>query len=209
MPIVKSGRLEAFSDGVLAVAITLLVLDLHLDVSAGHQAISAQLREAWPSFAAYAVSFFFIGVMWVNHNAVLALAVRVDRALLFYNLILLMFVATVPFTTSTFAGLLRDGGSDARWAVLLYAISMEGVAISFGLILHRIVRHGLLGQPVGDAEARSALRRFGLGTLAYPIAALIGLLSPPAMLVAYLALAAYYMVEHTAILPSQVDADPA
>jgi uncharacterized membrane protein len=203
------GRLEAFSDGVLAVAITLLVLDLHLDVSAGHQGIGAQLREQWPSFAAYLVSFFFIGVMWVNHSAVLALAARVDRALLFYNLLLLMFVATIPFTTSTFAGLLRAGGADARWAVLLYAISMQGMAISFGLILHRIIRHGLLSRPVAEPAARTALRRFGLGTLAYPVAALIGLLSPPVMLVAYLALAAYYMIEHTAILPSEVGPDPA
>jgi len=205
LPIVNKARLEAFSDGVLAVAITLLVLDLHLDVSAGHRGIGSQLREQWPSFAAYGVSFFFIGVMWVNHSAVLALAARVDRALLFYNLLLLMWVATIPFTTSTFAGLLREGGADARWAVLLYAISMQGMAISFGLILHRIIRHGLLGQPVGEVEARRALRRFNLGTLAYPIAALIGLLSPPLMLVVYLALAAYYMIEHTAILPSQAD----
>lgn len=204
----NKGRLEAFSDGVLAVAITLLVLDLHLDVSAGHAGVGTQLREEWPSFAAYVVSFFFIGVMWVNHNAVLALAVRVDRGLLFYNLLLLMFVTTIPFTTSTFAGFLREGGADARWAVLLYAISMQGMAISFVLILHRIVRHGLLGRPVSEAEARSALRRFGLGTLAYPIAALIGLLSPPVMLLAYVALAAYYMIEHTAILPSQARADP-
>lgn len=145
--------------------------------------------------------------MWVNHHAVLGLAVRVDRALLFYNLMLLMFVATIPFTTATFAGLLRDGGADTRWAVLLYAISMQGMAISFGLILQRIVRHGLLDRPIGEAEARSALRRFGLGTLAYPVVAVIGLLWPPALLMGYVAVAAYYMIEHTAILPSQAEAD--
>lgn len=204
----NKGRLEAFSDGVLAVAITLLVLDLHLDVAAGHQGVGTQLREHWPSFAAYLVSFFFIGIIWVNHNAVLELAVRVDRALVFYNLLLLMWVATIPFTTSTFAGLVRDGGADARWAVLLYAVSMHGMAISFGLILHRIIRHELLASPVGPAEARQALWRFGLGTLAYPVAALIGLLSPPVMLLVYVALAAYYLIEHTAILPSQVDVGP-
>lgn len=208
MPIVNKGRVEAFSDGVLAVAVTLLVLDLHLDTTAGHRGVGTQLREQWPSFAAYLVSFFFIGVIWVNHHAVFALAARVDRALLFYNLLLLMWVTTIPFTTATFAGFLRAGGADARWAVLLYAVSMQGMAISFGLILRRIVRHGLLGRPVGEAEARRALRRFNLGTLAYPVAALIGLLSPPAMLLAYVALAAYYMIEHTAILPSQDDATP-
>ena len=126
----NKGRLEAFSDGVLAVAITLLVLDLHLDVSSGHKGVGTQLREEWPSFAAYLVSFFFIGVIWVNHNALLALAARVDRVLTFYNLLLLMWVTTIPFTTSTFAGFLREGGTDARWAVLLYGISIEGMAIA-------------------------------------------------------------------------------
>lgn len=201
----NKGRLEAFSDGVLAVAITLLVLDLHLDASAGHRGVATQLREEWPSYAAYLVSFFFIGVIWVNHNALLALAARVDRALLFYNLLLLMWVTTIPFTTSSFAGFLRAGGADARWAVLLYATSMEGMAISFTLILHRMIRHGLLARPVGDAESRRALRRFGLGTLLYPLGALIGILSAPAMLAAFAGLAAYYMFEQTAILPSQAD----
>ncbi len=205
----NKGRLEAFSDGVLAVAITLLVLDLHLDVSSGHEAVGTQLREEWPSFAAYLTSFVFIGVIWVNHNAVLSLAARVDRVLTFYNLLLLMWVTTIPFTTATFAGFLREGGSDARWAVLLYGISTEGMAIFFTLILQRMVKHGLLAQPIDPALGRKAVIRFGLGALAYPMATVIGLLSPPVMLLAYAGLATYYMFEQTAILPAPVDADAA
>ena len=205
----NKGRLEAFSDGVLAVAITLLVLDLHLDFSAGHQGVGTQLRQQWPSFAAYAVSFFFIGVIWVNHNALLALAARVDRGLLFYNLILLMWVTTIPFTTSTFAGFLREGGADARWAVLIYGTSMEGMAISFTLILQRMIAHGLLARPVSAAVGRRAVLRFGLGTLAYPAATALGLLSPPVMLVGYVGLTSYYMFEQTAILPAEVDPETA
>jgi uncharacterized membrane protein len=206
---VDKGRLEAFSDGVLAVAITLLVLDLHLDVSSGHEAVAAQLRDEWPSFAAYFMSFIFIGVIWVNHNALLALAARIDRVLTFYNLMLLMFVTTMPFTTATFAGFLREGGTDARWAVVLYGISTEGMAISFTVILARMVNHGLLAHPVDPAIGRKAVFRFGLGALTYPVATLIGLLSPPAMLLAYTATAAYYMFEHTAILPASAEADAA
>jgi uncharacterized membrane protein len=206
---VDKGRLEAFSDGVLAVAITLLVLDLHLDVSSGHEAVATQLRDEWPSFAAYFMSFIFIGVIWVNHNALLALAARIDRVLTFYNLMLLMFVTTMPFTTATFAGFLREGGTDARWAVVLYGISTEGMAISFTVILARMVNHGLLAHPVDPAIGRKAVFRFGLGALTYPVATLIGLLSPPAMLLAYTATAAYYMFEHTAILPASAEADAA
>ena len=91
-------RLEAFSDGVLAVAITLLVLDLHLEPSREHSLLS-QLLAAWPSFAAYVVSFLVIGVIWVNHHSIFRLAATVDRLLLFWNLVLLMFVTAIPFTT--------------------------------------------------------------------------------------------------------------
>jgi TMEM175 potassium channel family protein len=204
---VNKGRLEAFSDGVLAVAITLLVLDLHLDATEGHEAVGTQLRHEWPSFAAYLVSFFFIGVIWVNHNALLALVARVDRVLTFYNLLLLMWVTTIPFTTATFAAFLREGGTDARWAVVLYGVAIEGMAIAFTLMLHRMLNHDLLAEPVAPEVGRKAVLRFGLGALAYPIATGLGLLWPTVMLLAYVALAAYYMIEHTPILPSRADAE--
>jgi uncharacterized membrane protein len=193
-------RLEAFSDGVLAVAITLLVLDLHVD-AAGGGSLGVQLRHEWPSFAAYVLSFFIIGVIWVNHHALFALAARVDRALLFYNLLLLMWVTTIPFTTSTLASFLRSGGSDTRWAVVLYGSSMEGMAISFTLILAYLLRHKLVVRPVSRAEGRAAVRRFGLGTLLYPAVMLVGLIWPIVMLVVYGALTVYYIVEQTPILP--------
>jgi uncharacterized membrane protein len=195
-------RLEAFSDGVLAVAITLLVLDLHVD-AAGEESLGAQLRHEWPSFAAYVLSFSIIGVIWVNHHALFALAARVDRALLFYNLLLLMWVTTIPFTTSTLASFLRSGGSDTRWAVVLYGISMEGMAISFTLILAYLLRHQLVVRPVSRAEGRAAVRRFGLGTLVYPAVMLIGLIWPTVMLVVYGGLTVYYIVEQTPILPGE------
>jgi uncharacterized membrane protein len=81
------GRLEAFSDGVLAVAITLLVLDLHVTATDEAQVGSlwTQMHEEWPSFLAYVISFFVIGTIWVNHHALFVLVDHVDRAMLFYN----------------------------------------------------------------------------------------------------------------------------
>ena len=111
------------------------------------------------------MSFFIIGVIWVNHHALFARASRVDRGVMFYNLLLLMFVVTIPFTTSTLAGYLRAGGTDERVAVVLYGISMEGMAISFTLILWHLVRRNLLLRPVSAAQGRTAVRRFGTGTL--------------------------------------------
>jgi uncharacterized membrane protein len=201
----EKGRVEAFSDGVLAVAITLLVLDLHFDSSAGHASFVHQLREEWPTFVAYLVSFFLIGVIWVNHHALFSIAARLDRVVLFYNLLLLMWVTTIPFTTSTLAGFLRDGGADTRGAVLLYGLSMTGSAIGFTLVLHRLVRHELTHRPVSRADGSRAVLRFSVGTMAYPVFALLGLLWAPIMLAAYAALAAYYMFEQTPILPAQAE----
>jgi uncharacterized membrane protein len=194
------GRTEAFSDGVLAVAITLLVLDLHVSAGA-HATLAHQLRETWPSFAAYVVSFLVIGVIWVNHHALFALVIRVDRVLLFENLILLMFVTTMPFTTSTMAEFVRAGGADARWAVALYGVSNVGMAWSFTAMLSRMVHHGLLIRPVSAEAGRRAVRRFGLGTIAYPLVTGLGLVWPPLMLIAIGVLAVYYMFEHTQVLP--------
>jgi uncharacterized membrane protein len=194
----SKGRLEAFSDGVLAVAITLLVLDLHA-YPEGHGSLGHQLVADWPAFAAYGLSFFIIGVIWVNHHALVSLVAWADRRLMFLNLMLLLFVTTIPFTTSTLASFLRAGGSDARIAVLLYGMSMEGMAISFTLMLRHMVRRDLLVQPVDRATGSRAVRRFGLGTLLYPVIVLVGLVSPPLML--YAALTGFYITEQTPILP--------
>jgi uncharacterized membrane protein len=208
MAVMDKGRAEAFSDGVLAVAITLLVLDLHV-AATGSGSLSHQLAHNWPSFAAYIVSFFVIGVIWVNHHALFGLVDRVDRVLLFENLILLMFVTTLPFTTSTLAEFIREGGANARWAVVLYGISNIGMALAFTVMLSRMVHHGLLANPVAPDVARRAVRRFGLGSIAYPAATAAGLLWPPLILIAIAVLAVYYMAEQTQILPKADPADPA
>jgi uncharacterized membrane protein len=87
-------RLEAFSDGVFAVAITLLALDLPV-AGQGHGPLLHQLAEHWPSFVAYMISFFTIGVIWVNHHALVGNITIVDRTLLFLNLLLLLFVVLI------------------------------------------------------------------------------------------------------------------
>jgi uncharacterized membrane protein len=195
---VDKGRAEAFSDGVLAVAITLLVLDLKAVPRSGAGSLAHQLRAEWPSFGAYAVSFLVIGTIWVNHHALFALAARVDRVLLFYNLLLLMFVTTIPFTTAAYAQFLRDGGGDARLAVLLYGGSNTGMAIGFTLILARMVRHDLLREPVSNHWA--VIGRFSVGVLIYPAVTLISLAWPPLVLIVFLIMAAYYMIEQTPII---------
>lgn len=198
-----TGRLEAFSDGVFAVAITLLVLDLHVDPSSG-RSLAAQLWMEWPAFAAYSLSFLVIGVVWVNHHALLSLATRTDRALLFYNLTLLMWVAVIPFTTATLADYLHEGGADQRLALLLYGVPHEGMALAFTAMLARMIGHRLLHAPVSARQRRLALARFGSACVLYPCAVLVGLFSPTAMLLSYLVINGFYIFEQTPILPDAV-----
>jgi len=148
---VGKGRTESFSDGVLAVAITLLALNLH--VAPGTTRLWSQVAHQWPSFAAYAVSFYVIGVIWVTHHGLFALITRVDRVLLFENLLLLMFVVAIPFTTATLADFIQSPHpADARAAALLYGLSDIGMAFSFTAMWPPGARCG------ASASARSGTR---------------------------------------------------
>jgi uncharacterized membrane protein len=201
------GRLEAFSDGVLAVAITLLVLDLHASVDLTNKngtAVSlwTQVHDEWPSFLAYLISFFVIGVIWINHHALCVLLDHVDRAMLFYNLLLLLWVCTIPFTTSALAEFLNNGTtSDVRVAVLLYGISNEGMAIAFLLIVRHMLYKPLVKGTVDPVARRKAVIRFGLGSVIYPIITVVGLFSAVTMYVLYIATIIYYVADQTQLLP--------
>ncbi len=188
----NKNRLEAFSDGVLAVAITLLVLDLHVDHSSP-LSLAEQFRDEWPTFAAYVVSFFYIGVIWLNHHSLFRMATGVDRGVLVYNLILLLFVTAIPFTTSTYAEYVQDDGMDAKLAVLAYGVVTEGMAISFTLILARLLKVGLTSGKLPADQGRKLLVRYGIGTVVYPVITLIGWFYPPAMLVFYAGVIGYYL----------------
>jgi uncharacterized membrane protein len=128
---VSLGRLEAFSDGVFAIAITLLVLEIPVPhVERGR--LSDALLDQWPVYAAYVVSFAIIGIIWINHHAVFGSIERVDRGLLFLNLNLLLWVALIPWPTSLLAEYMQAGGSDERAAALVYASTMTLMGASFG-----------------------------------------------------------------------------
>ena len=120
-----------------------------------------------------------------------------------------MFVTTLPFTTSTLATFVREGGANARWAVVLCGISNIGMAFGFTAMLSRIVHHGLLANPVTPEVPKRAVQRFGLGTIAYPLATAAGLFWPPLILIAIAVLAVFYMAEQTQILPMPTEPKPA
>ncbi len=191
-------RLEAFSDGVFAVAITLLALNL---VVAGpgrdHPRLLSQLGHLWPSFLAYLVSFFMIGIIWVNHHVLVRAIATVDRTLLFLNLVLLLFVVLIPFATSTVAQYRLAGNWDGRVSMALYAAVFFGMSIGFGAIfewtLHGKRRH----QPLPPHMHWPARIRFVGGGLVYLVAFGVALVNAVASFVIIALVAVYYIVERT------------
>ena len=107
----RTDRLETFADGVLAIAATLLILNVDTQVGGHPQDLGHKLVEIWPSYAGYAVSFLTIGIIWVNHHGLMAQIDRADRIFLFLNVFLLMVVAFIPFPTRLIAEHIRDDGA--------------------------------------------------------------------------------------------------
>jgi uncharacterized membrane protein len=193
---VDRGRLEAFSDGVIAVAITLLALNLAV-AGPGHGALLHQLGDRWPSFVAYLISFFTIGIIWVNHHALVTTIAVVDRTLLFLNLVLLLFVVLIPFATATMAEYLTSGGQDAHVAMAMYAVVFEGMALSFGTIFEWTLGEGRTLQPVPEEARRAARWQFSVGSLVYVVAIAVAFVSAPAALAIIGLMAVYYIFERT------------
>jgi TMEM175 potassium channel family protein len=184
-------RLEAFSDGVLAIAITLLVLQIGVP-EAGEGGLGHALTEEWPSFAAFAVSFFVIGIIWVNHHGVVDHLKRANRTVLFLNLLLLFSVTFIPFPTALLAEHL-DAGVDEEVAAAVYMGAMSLVAASFSMLWLYITAHRQeLGVDLGDEEIRRRTRLFTAGAPVYLVSIGIAFVSPGAVLVINALVAIYY-----------------
>jgi uncharacterized membrane protein len=197
---VDSRRAESFSDGVFAVAITVLVFNL-LPVGAGtissRQLLHA-LSGAWPQYAAYAISFLTIGIMWMNHHTMLALVTRVDRPLLALNLFLLMGVVAIPFPTALVAehltGRFRAGGSIAA---VVYGLAMIAISIGFSAMwLYLEFHRERLGAPARVRSPAAVSIRFSVGLVGYVAATLLAFFSAAAALTLCGVIGVYYLFDH-------------
>jgi uncharacterized membrane protein len=202
-------RLEAFSDGVFAVAITLLALDLTVAGPAGHGSLTNQLHEKWPAFLAYLISFFMIGIIWVNHHVLVRSIVKVDRTLLFLNLVLLLFVVLIPFATAIVADYFSRHDWDTQVAMMLYAGVFLGMSAGFGAIFEWTLHGQRVDQPLPPERHWPARIRFLAGGLVYVAAIVIALFNDVASFVLIAAVAVYYIFERTPASAAPDDpADP-
>jgi uncharacterized membrane protein len=190
------GRLEAFSDGVFAVAITLLALNLAVK-GPGNGTLAYQLGHQWPGYVAYLISFFTIGIIWVNHHTLVSNVVVVTRLLLFLNLVLLLFVVLIPVATAAVAEYLAPGGFDAKLAVAMYAVVLTGMSVGFSGIAEWSLREGRTLVPVPPDKRWAARIRFMSGGLVYLLITGCAFISALAALGLSGLVAVYYVFERT------------
>jgi uncharacterized membrane protein len=192
---VSTGRLEAFSDGVIAVAITLLVLDIHVPtppLPAG-TTLAHELARNWPVYAAYITSFLTIGIIWINHHVMIRRLREPDHMILFLNLLLLMSIAILPFATSLMATYLRET-SGQHLAAAIYSGSLLLMGVCFSVLN----RHILIAKPHRLREQLSAARRRQIlvrsvsGVVPYAIATALAVVSSYATLAICAALGVFY-----------------
>ena len=190
----RPARLEAFADGVFAIAATLLILNVDAQIPGDASDLGARILHIWPSYLAYAVSFVIIGIMWVNHHTVMAQIDRTDRRFLFANIGLLMCIAFVPFPTRLVAEHIRGDG--ARDAALVYGFTMVATAIMFNITWFYASRGSRLLRRDADPAVVSGLSRSYLpGPWIYLAAALLAFVSPAASVIAFLVIATLYVLE--------------
>jgi uncharacterized membrane protein len=191
-------RLEAFSDGVLAVAITLLVLNVVVPSTTGlaghHESLAHALALKWPSYAAYVISFMTIGIIWINHHVMIGRLREVDHTILILNLVLLLTVVAIPFATDLMATYLKQGGGDAELAAAVYGATFLVMSLAFTTLNRQILfpKAHLMHQQTTVTWRRATLRRASTGLIPYLVATALAPVTAYATLVICGALAVFY-----------------
>jgi uncharacterized membrane protein len=200
---VSTGRLEAFSDGVFAVAATLLVLNVTVPLVGANQSLAQALGHQWPQYVAYANSFITIGIIWINHHAMISRLRIADHAILMLNLLLLLFVALLPFATSLMTDYLRRGHGQ-HLALAIYAGSFLLMSLAFATLNWFILfrRTNLIGAELSFEQRRQIIARGVVGIVPYAVAAALAPVSPYITLAICGAVAVFYALPIAAGIPA-------
>jgi uncharacterized membrane protein len=187
-----STRLETFSDGVFAIAVTLLIFQVKvpdLDEVAAAGGLWRALGTRWPSYLGYVISFLTLGIMWVNHHAIFQYVRRVDRRFLLVNILFLMGIAFLPFPTAVLADYLTEQEQRVA-ATMFYGGVLVAIAVLFNLVWWAgIQRRRLLGTEVHAEGLDTISRRYRLGPVGYLVATALALVNVWASLAVHVGLA--------------------
>jgi len=183
----ETARVEAFSDGVFAIAITLLILEIKVPHEQNAIALRSQLQHLWPSYLAFVTSFTTIGVMWLNHHRLFTLINKNDDGIIAFNLLLLLGVTWIPFPTALLAEHLRGTGQDV--AGIVYATSFFAIAIVFNVMWRYAVRTNVVREHL---DVAAITRQYAMGPVFYGILIGVAMLSAVWCLVLSALIAVYF-----------------
>ena len=190
-----TGRIEAFSDGVFAIAITLLVIEIGVPhVEDARTTLFGALIEQWPSYLGYAISFLQIGVIWANHHNRFRYIARSDHLLLFLNILFLMCVAFIPFPTALLAEYLQGSGAERTMAGAVYAGTLAVTAVFFTLLWLYAAGYHLVDRNLDRALLRAMTRRYVFGMIAYLVAFALAFVNVAASLILIVILALLFVL---------------
>ena len=189
----STNRLESFSDAVIAVAITLLVLNIEVPAPGGAGSLGHRLAEQWPTYAAYVTSFMTIGIIWINHHVMISRLERADHAILILNLVLLLSIGVLPFGTNLLATYLREGEGQ-HLAAAIYSGLFLLMGFAFATLNHHILfrKTHMLTHSLDVARRRRILSRAVAGLLPYVLATAVAPISPELTLIICAAVAVFY-----------------
>jgi uncharacterized membrane protein len=203
----NKSRVEAFSDGVFAIAITLLVLTLA--EPSDYRQLAHQLGSRWPSLAAFVVSFAVIGIMWLNHHSLFAHFERIDRGLFYLNMLLLLTITFLPYPTGVLGQALARGHG-ARTAAVVYAVAMALNSWAWGAMwLYGSHNRRLLRDSFPEQELGTATVLFTIGVIMYTLAVGVAFLNAYAFLVLQALFALYYAIDPISRRPGRGRGDAA
>jgi uncharacterized membrane protein len=201
---ITKSRLEAFSDGVLAIVITLLAIELRPPEVEPGQTLASALWHEWPSYLAFVLAFAQIGVIWLNHHRLFDQVRIVDGKLLLLNLNLLMWITLIPFPTALVAEHLRDGGAATKTAVAVFSATLFATSIAFTALYAWITHDERLVHSLPPRRVVVAARvRFGVGLAAYGLAVGLAFVAPYAALAIHAVSAGYYAFDQATVDPSE------
>jgi uncharacterized membrane protein len=184
---VRTGRLEAFSDGVFAIAITLLVLELSIPVGSGEDLLGSFLDQ-WPSYLAYIVSFATIGAAWMAHTAITQYVDRTDTGFARLNLLLLLMVSFLPFPSSLLAEYITEEGA-VRVATTILGMSLLLIAAIISVMWRYAMHRSLVRPDADDDEVQVLTSRLTPGLAGYLLLIGLGLFLPLVAVLGYLVIA--------------------
>ena len=188
----RATRLEAFSDGVFAIAITLLVLEIAVPAASEDDLLTAVLA-LWPSYLGYLISFATIGAIWLGHSAVTHYLHAVDAGLLRLNLLLLLVVAFIPFPTGLLAENIHAPANE-RVAATIYGCTLLAASVVLSAIWRYALSAGLIDPEARRAELRYLTRRLTPGLAGYVGLIVLGLFRPLIAVIGYMLLAFFLLI---------------